>query len=307
MTTKTVTKEPELFTPIKEGASEKGGVNRGPSKVKERPAPPPASNPPKRKQSTAVAVHEPQRPQSEIALMIEAIRDPSFDPAKAKALCDLRDHEEDRALQRMKLQAEIDFNEALAAVKKRLPAVVGADRKGDKNNKYATLEKVSRTMDPIVAEHGFTISYGMAESSIEGHARITAKLSRGLHSRDYFVDFPSGAHKSPTGKELMTPVQGVGVLISYARRYLKLMIFDVVVGNEDTDGGVGDVALITEEQAEKILQICAEKGIDLSTFQTAFRVPKIEALPALRFEDVLARLKTAPKQEPKKASNAQED
>ncbi|MDE2103565.1 MAG: ERF family protein [Patescibacteria group bacterium] len=269
------------------------------------PKPPAVAKPEKPKRgtaSTAIAVHKPQGPQSDIALMIEAIRDPSFDPAKAKALCDLRDHEEDRALQRMKLQAEIDFNEALAAVKKRLPAVVGPDRESDKN-KYASLEKVSRTMDPIIAEHGFTISYGMAESSLDGYARITARLSRGLHSRDYFVDFPSGAHKSPTGKELMTPVQGVGVLISYARRYLKLMIFDVVIGNEDIDGGASMAGLITEKQAEQILSLCAEKGIDQAKFQRAFRVPRVDALPAVRFEDVLARLKTAPAQQKQKADD----
>lgn len=294
LTTKTKEAQADLL-----GAPQEAPAPKPPAKATKPKAEKPAS--------TAVAVHKPQAPQSDMALMIEAIRDPSFDPAKAKALCDLRDHEEDRALQRMKLQAEIDFNEALASVKKRLPAIVGADRRGDKNNAYATLEKVSKTMDPIIAEHGFTISYGMAESSLSDHARITAKLSRGLHSRDYFVDFPSGAHKSPTGKELMTPVQGVGVLISYARRYLKLMIFDVVVGNEDIDGSAKGIGLITEDQAGQLLKLCAEKGIDASKFQKAFQVPNIEALPAVRFQDVLARLKSAPKQEPKKQDAGQDN
>jgi hypothetical protein len=89
------------------------------------------------------------------------------------------------------------------------------------------------------------------------------------------------------------------------------MVFDVQILGADKDGNpVGvdpEAGAITEKQAEELLALCADKGIDLATFQKAFRVPKIEVLPAIRFEDVKARLKSAPKAEQKKASNAEED
>lgn len=284
--TKTLVKEPELFAPAKEAPKPKPPAKR---KVEAKPA------------STAVAVHKPQPPappKSLLQVIAEAASNPAVDVQKMKELLAIQKDME-------ATEAEREFTEALALAQSEMPRLA-RDAKSDKH-KYLRLETVTKQLDPIIARHRFTLSFGMADSALDGHYRITAMLARGSHQRHYFIDLPADTSGSQ-GKANKTPVQGIGSTISYARRYLTLMIFNVAVTNEDDDGAGGEVkGLVTEKQVDEIVSLCADKGIDLPTFQKAFRVPSVESLPAVRFEDVKARLKSAPKAEQKKASNAEED
>lgn len=246
-----------------------------------------------------IVVHQPApavAPKSLLQVVAEAAANPAVDVQKMKELLAIQREMEQR-------EAEGEFNEALARAKAKMPSVVGPDRKNEhtKSN-YATLEKVSKTMDKFIADEGFTISYGMAESSLSEHYRITAKLSRGKFSRDYFIDLPADT-KGAKGGETKTQVQGIGSTISYGRRYLKLMMFDVVVGREDDDGSGGQIETITETQADQLLRLCADKNIAKATFSKAFRVEEIMDLPASRFAEAKARLEMAPKTEPKKENS----
>jgi len=281
-------KEPELFDATKPG-------NRPKSTAKPK-APTTGSGAkaaPAKKQE--VVVHKPQPPaqppKSLLQVIAEAAANPSVDVQKMKELLAIQRDLEQR-------EAAREFNEALQRAKSKMPAVIGPDRENPhtKSN-YATLEKVSKTMDKIIADEGFTLSFGMAESSLPDHYRITALLSRGVFSRHYFIDLPADT-KGAKGGDTKTPVQGVGSTISYGRRYLKMMIFDRVVGREDDDGqGGGPVETVTEEQANELLRLCADKNITATLFSQAFRVAAIADLPARRFEEVKGRLMIAPKQQ----------
>lgn len=175
----------------------------------------------------AVAVVQPEQQKSLLGLIWDAGHDKSFDVAKFKELILLRREEENR-------QAEIEFNAALGEAQGEMLPIT-RDKSGDKNIKYATLEKVSREIDPVLRKYKFSLSYGMADSPIPNHYRVTAKLSLGAHSRDYFIDLAVD-DVGPKGERNKTAVQGAGSTISYGRRYLKLMIFDLTLTNDDNNG-----------------------------------------------------------------------
>lgn len=234
-----------------------------------------------RKPSTAVAVHKPEPPKTLLQMIAEAARDPAVDVQKMKELLAIK-REEDA------LVAERHFNEALADAQKDMPRVT-RDAKSDKH-RYVRLETVTKVLDPIIALHRFSLSFGMSDSPIEQHYRVTATLSHVAgHKREYFIDLPADT-KGAKGGENKTPVQGIGSTISYARRYLTLMIFNVAVQNEDDDGRGGKSEPITEDQLNELNVAMTTAKADLTKFCEHFGIDALPDLPASRFAGAMKML-----------------
>lgn len=285
-TTKTKEAQPDLL-----GAPQQAPAPKPPAK---------SGHGPKKKAeaSTAVAVHKPAEPRSLLAVIAEASANPNIDVAKMKELLAFK-----REIEREEKERVLD--EAIAAVKAELPDMVNAGS-WNRHTKswWARYEQVSKVIDPIIRKHGLVLSYGMSDSPITDHYRVFCDVTHVASGgkRRYFVDGPSDA-AGAKGGGTKSPIQGVKSTITYLQRALKCMVFDVVVGREDRDGQGNAPEAISDEQAETIISICAEKGIDRATFEKAFQ-SSVEDLPATRYKDVLARLKAAPVKQ--KASDAQD-
>lgn len=301
--TKTKEAQPDLL-----GAAQETPTPKGVGEIleKAKAAKPKAE---KKQASTAVAVHKPQpieQPRSVYELCLMAARDPKIPPERLQAFLDMADAQERK-------EAETLFDHAMTAAQAEMPAIPRGSYNTHTKSWWAKLENISAKIDPIAKKHGFTLKYGVGEQRIEDHYHIyvdvtwTGSLASGKKAsftKRYDADIGRD-DKGPKGEGTKSLAQGAGSSITYGRRFLKCMVFDVQILGADKDGNpVGvepDAGLITEKQAEQIVSLCAEKGIDLPTFRKAFRVADVAALPALRFEDVLARLKTAPQQQKKKA------
>lgn len=303
MTAKTATREPELFTPAKEAPASK----------------PPATRTKQAKRGTAtkgaVVVHEPkpsapmQQPRSVLELCMMAAKDPSIPTDRVKAFLEMAEAEERK-------EAEVLFDHAMLAAQAEMPAVPRDSFNKHTRSWWARIESVSAKIDPVAKKHGFTLKYGVGDQRIEDHYHLyvdvtwTGELASGKRAsftKRYDADIGRD-DKGPKGEGTKTLAQGAGSSITYGRRFLKCMVFDVLVLGMDKDGnpaGADDGGAITDKQAGELKSLCAEKGIDLATFQRAFRVDAVEALPAIRFDDVKARLKTAPKAQQQQAENVE--
>lgn len=162
-------------------------------------------------------------------VIARAAADPSVDVAKLERLLALRDRELARV-------AEAEFHTAMRACQSEIP-MIGKDRENAFTHTwYATLERVNDRVVPIYTRHGFNLSFGTTDSKIEGCVRVTCHVSHiGGHSRDYEVNLPLDGAGAKGGNN-KTGVQAFGSTVSYGRRYLTLMIFNVTLCGEDTDG-----------------------------------------------------------------------
>jgi hypothetical protein len=188
--------------------------------------------------NTQVIVREePTEAQSLVQVIARAASDPTVDVAKMERL--LAMHERITGL-----NAEKQFNEAMRAAQEEMPNVVRDAVNESTRSRYARLETVSKRMDPVIAKHGFSMSFGTADCPRPDRERITCVLSHvGGHSRTYQADVPLDM-LGMKGQPNKTATHAFGSTMSYGRRYLKLMIFDVTLANEDTDaqGDVDDEA-----------------------------------------------------------------
>jgi hypothetical protein len=102
------------------------------------------------------------------------------------------------------------------------------------NSKYADLEAIDTAIRPIYARHGFSLSF--TEIPTEGATvRIACKVKREGHEETHHLEAQSDTH-GPQGKPNKTPIQGVVSAVTYLRRALTCMVFNVATRGEDNDG-----------------------------------------------------------------------
>lgn len=181
--------------------------------------------------SQAVATIEPDDERLEHAI-IRAAQDDTIDITKLQALLDMqRQVAQDRS-KRM-------FNTAMASAQAEMLPVIRDAQNTHTKSKYARLETIDGQMRPIYTHHGFAVRYGSQPCSREGWMRITITISHaGGHWEENYLDAPPDEAGS-RGTTNKTPIMAVGSSVTYLRRYLLCMAFNIVLADDlapDDDG-----------------------------------------------------------------------
>jgi hypothetical protein len=164
--------------------------------------------------------------------IIRAAQDDTIDITKLQALLDMqRQVAQDRS-KRM-------FNTAMASAQAEMLPVIRDAQNTHTKSKYARLETIDGQMRPIYTAHGFSVRYGSQPCSREGWMRITITISHtGGHWEENYLDAPPDEAGS-RGTTNKTPIMAVGSSVTYLRRYLLCMAFNIVLADDlapDDDG-----------------------------------------------------------------------
>jgi hypothetical protein len=120
------------------------------------------------------------------------------------------------------------------------------DRRNDHTKSmYATLAAINDEITPIYTAEGLSVSFDTYSPERDkdlppldaGKVRVIASARTGRHSRKYHLD---GAldDAGKDGTKNKTGIQAMGSTVSYLRRYLVCMIFNVATA-DDNDGNGG--------------------------------------------------------------------
>lgn len=225
-------------------------------------------------------------PQTGMAAMIQAIEKAAINPA-----VDVDKMERLFALQERMLarNAEVEFNEAMAAVQAEIPKIKRNRKNNQTGSLYADLEAVTDAAAPVYTKHGFALSCTQEDCPIEGKMRVVCYCShRAGHTRRYQYD-ASLDMVGIKGNQNKTPIQGEGSTFSYARRYLTALIFNLTLTDEDTDGQSGNWYITAQQEAD--LRAKAEEvGANMQAFLRFLKVQELGDLPASRFKAALQAL-----------------
>jgi ERF superfamily protein len=171
-------------------------------------------------------------PVSEANALINAIeraaRDPNVDIVKMKELFAMR----------KEIAAEIAetaFNNAMNACQAEMTPIATDAVNPQTRSKYATYGKLDGKLRPIYTRHGFSISFNEGKSEQPDHVLVLAYVSNAGYTRLYQADMPADG-KGAKGGDVMTKTHAVGAAKSYGKRYLLKDIFNIAIGEEDTDG-----------------------------------------------------------------------
>lgn len=162
-----------------------------------------------------------------------AASDPTVDVDKMERMFAMYEKMQDRSREQL-------FAEAMSEAQRRMPRILKDKTNKQTNSLYAALESILAAITPIYTDCGFSLSFGSVKSDLEKHVGITCDvLHSGGHVRSYHYDAPID-DEGIQGNKNKTLTHGRGSAISYGRRYLTCMIFNLTVGGEDNDGnGVG--------------------------------------------------------------------
>lgn len=236
--------------------------------------------------SEALAIREDNSP-SVLAVIAEAVQR-GADVATMERLLALQE----RVLAR---DAEIMFNQDMKMAQEEMRPIVRDAENNHTRSRYARLETIDAAIRPIYTRHGFALTFNSGEPRNAGAIRILCDVRHiGGHSKPYELEGDLDTAGSQ-GKSNKTSIQGLGSSVSYLRRYLTCMIFNITLTNEDKDGQkTGD--LVNEEQLRKIRDMInalewAEDSNQLRGLLAFTGVAHLEALRAVQFEPVMETLR----------------
>ncbi len=217
-----------------------------------------------------------------LAVISRAAADPAVDVQKMQQLLDMH-----RALESR--QQELKFNKAMSAAQSEM-GQVGVDAKNDQTkSKYASYAKLDSAVRPIYTKHGFALSFDEGESQHPEHVRVLCYVSHNAgFSRTYKADMPADG-KGAKGGDVMTKTHATGAAKAYGKRYLLKDIFNIAVGEEDTDGNMpGDC--ISAKQAADVRAMLTEVNAREDSFLRTIKASSIETIRAAAFPTVIGIL-----------------
>ena len=207
-----------------------------------------------------------------LSVIERAARDPGVDVDKMERLMAMHER-------MMARSAKAAYNAALAEVQPKLPAIT---EKGEINHngriisKYALWEDVVQAITPVLAAHGFALSFRLGREP--DRQIIKGILShRDGHSEETEMSLPldmSGAKN---------PVQGVGSTVSYGKRYVTQALLNLVSRGEDDDAQGGGRDTITDEQKAELVALMQETGADTAGFLKYMGVAALDESKAAAF------------------------
>lgn len=188
-----------------------------------------------------VSENLPAEPTTILNIIDRASRDPSVDIDKLERLF------------RMKLEmdsrdAKAAYLTALAAMQPKLPVitkhgVISKNEKDERGNKtgrqeamtkYAKWEDVVEGITPVLAAHGFSLSFRVAQPTPDRVAISGVLGHREGHTEETTLALPidsSGAKNN---------VQGWGSSVSYGKRYTAFALLNISARGEDDDAASAD-------------------------------------------------------------------
>lgn len=199
------------------------------------------------------------------------------------------------------------FVAAMAAVQALIPQIVKNAENTDNKSQYVTLDAIGAGIDQIIAEHGLVLTFSPETSPLPNCLRINATLSHvSGFEREYHADVPIDA-AGAKGNVNKTPTHAWGSTVTYGRRYLTMMIFNVKSRRampDDDGNAAGRGETVNPEQLADINALIDETKTDVAGVLDAYKVAELGALSQVQFGDLRARLMIKRNQQRKATASA---
>lgn len=226
-------------------------------------------------------------PESSIVPIIREMITNKADPAQLSALLAVRkDWEAD--------EARKSFAFAVSEFQRRAPIVEKGD---DANGKqYAALDRIWRTVSPLLTELGLAITWHLVELRAENQV---CHLEGVLRHRDgheqalrYDMPIPDAIVRSD-GKPVQNKAQVMGSAYTYGKRYALCAALGIVTGEDSDDDGNALTTIERKEQDEIFQCVEAWRGLASWTKEREdvfWRFVNVPKLTGGRFGYDLAKL-----------------
>lgn len=213
-----------------------------------------------------------------LAVFERALRDPNMDITRVKEFYELQ-----RTVRSDKAREE--FNQAMSAAQGEMGVVRRDASNPSTKSRYASFAALDRALRPTYTKHGFALTYDTGESP-EGWVVVKCLVTCAGHERWYHVDVVADG-KGAKGGDVMTKTHAIGSALTYGRRYLLTMIFNIATSDDDGNAA-GGTQIISQEQYDTIEQRRQALAVSESVFCRVMKIDDIRSLPASKFGEAMS-------------------
>ena len=163
-------------------------------------------------------------------------------------------------------------------------------------SRYAKTEAISRVLDPVLVDEGFTWTFSDADSSLAGHVKIVMRLRNSGHTEPHDYNAPAWDGRGPQGSGVMTPLEASGAVRTYSERRLRMSVFGLHLVDDDTDGAAKDPGsnrTITAAQAADLEALIDEVGRDRGKLLAIYGAKDVRELTAANLQGAIYTLEQA--------------
>lgn len=196
-----------------------------------------------------------------------------------------------------KNQARKAFDNAMANAKAEIPVILKnrtVTYEGKNNSrttyKHEDMAEIARTVDPILSKHGLSYRY-RTTSAVNEPVSVTCIMS---HRDGHSEETTLSAGRDDSGSK--NAIQSIGSAVTYLQRYTLKAALGLAAASDDDAKSAETKPVITEQQANTIIDALEAKGASRATFLKWAKVEKIEDIPADLYDScILAIAQYKPK------------
>ena len=186
------------------------------------------------------------------------------------------------------------FSDAMSEAQAEMRPIARDSNNPQTHSKYASYGALDNELRPIYTKHGFGLSFATIDCPKPDHIRVQCRVShKNGHVEKPFLDMPI-VTKGAKGNDVMTPTHATMSAVSYARRGLLKMIFNLAEGEFDDDGNGGRnerPVYLTAEQQQTISHILNDNGFSVSVFMQWAQVESMGDILLENYPKILAALR----------------
>jgi hypothetical protein len=159
----------------------------------------------------------------------------------------------DRILEQMAKQRDYEdrdrFNASLLRIQTELKPVVKRGWNDSTKSSFALVQDVDAAIAGLMRQEGMSLTFEPELNPQPNMVTIIGILSQGAYSRRYPLPMPCDG-QGAKGGGVMSRTHATGSAATYAKRYLKNLIFDLSFKEKDDDGNAAGVGIeeLSQEQ-----------------------------------------------------------
>jgi ERF superfamily len=185
-----------------------------------------------------------------MAMIERAVCNPDIDIEKLDRLLAWRDEEKARF-------AQEGYNRAMAAAQAEMEPVRTNCSNDQTRSRYASFAALDGAVRPIYSKLGFSLTFNTEPAPLPEQIRVVCTVRNGCHTERHQLDMPVDG-KGAKGGDVMTKTHAVGSGVTYGRRYLLGMVFNIAVERDDDGNAAGrkpgwqQVGIAARQVVEKV-------------------------------------------------------
>lgn len=160
------------------------------------------------------------------------------------------------------------FDNALSRAQAKIRRIGVDSSNPQTHSKYASYAKLDGAIRPAYSDEGLSLSFDTGVATRPESLTVYCDVNLNGYTKRYSVEMPADG-KGAKGNDVMTRTHATGSAISYGKRYLLNMIFNLAIGETDDDGNAaGSAQVQTRTWMDQNEEELRERGDKLAKMET---------------------------------------